>query len=735
MIKFKNTKRALLASGMALILCVSMLVGSTFAWFTDSVSTAGNTIQSGKLQVDLVDENGVSLENKVLTFEDKDQNNLWEPGCTYKTQEFFVKNNGNLALQYQIAINGIEGSAKLLEAIEWTVTVDGVKKDIADLKGTLLEANKQSAAIVLSGHMKEEAGNEYQGLTVEGISVSVFATQYTHESDSKDNQYDKGAVIAATAEEAQEALDNAVPGTTIYLTSGVDYGTLYLRPVAGQANTITDCDYLVYRNEMLRKVENLTIVGAPGATVDALVTVAGYVKDSGSTGYVVDIKNLVIDSVEFNDTHTNAPHSFAAPAFIDLTYTNVNGLTVKNCKLIGNNDKMNFVYFYGSGKPANSTFETAAKNITITSNTVDGIARLCELRQAENVTISNNTIKNTAQHGMLLAVDKGTYSGDVTISGNKADGINERFVRMAGAGDANVVIKNNTITNYLGEDADYIKVTDTNGTPIIENNTLASVGVKDADKLADALANGGNIVLASDVKLENEALAVEAGQEVVIDLNGKTLSTVNTEAKASAAINNKGTLTLKNGTVTYKGVGDPNFGYGTNTIHNTGKLVIDGATIINTTDSGSSVAIDCAAGAELIVNSGVIKSVKNAIRLCPFGSAAISCTINGGEITGARAVQIQLPSNKPADAPKINLTINGGEFNSTSGLAIYSYSAGQSFANVNVSITGGTFNGDVQFGGGSAKTTTENVTITGGTFNGYLGRWLVNDAWKDIAKP
>ena len=63
-------------------------------------------------------------------------------------------------------------------------------------------------------------------------------------------------------------------------------------PVAGAANTITDCDYLVYRNEMLRKVENLTIVGAKGATVEAFKVVAGYIE--GSTGYVVDIKNLVI---------------------------------------------------------------------------------------------------------------------------------------------------------------------------------------------------------------------------------------------------------------------------------------------------------------------------------------------------------------------------------------------------------------------------------------------------------
>ena len=89
-----------------------------------------------------------------------------------------------------------------------------------------------------------------------------------------------------------------------------------------------------------------------------------------------------------------------------------------------------------------------------------------------------------------------------------------------------------------------------------------------------------------------------------------------------------------------------------------------------------------------------------------------------------------------ADAPMANLTINGGTLSTTveNGLAIYSYSYGNSFANTNINITGGVFNGDVQFGGGANKADTENVTITGGKFNNYLGRWT-SDGWVDIAKP
>jgi hypothetical protein len=60
---------------------------------------------------------------------------------------------------------------------------------------------------------------------------------------------------------------------------------------------------------------------------------------------------------------------------------------------------------------------------------------------------------------LLLALDQINYSGTVTISGNTAYGIKDRFLRMAGAGDATVIIKDNTVTAYKGADADFIKVT------------------------------------------------------------------------------------------------------------------------------------------------------------------------------------------------------------------------------------------------------------------------------------
>ena len=53
--KKNTTKRSLLASLLALVMCVTMLVGTTFAWFTDSASTSVNKIEAGRLKVDIVD--------------------------------------------------------------------------------------------------------------------------------------------------------------------------------------------------------------------------------------------------------------------------------------------------------------------------------------------------------------------------------------------------------------------------------------------------------------------------------------------------------------------------------------------------------------------------------------------------------------------------------------------------------------------------------------------------------
>ena len=232
----KTTKRALLSSVVAMLVCFTMLLSTTFAWFTDTAVSGSNVIVSGKLDVALIDANDTSLEGEVIEWAAKDgraqDKILWEPGCTYETEPFYVKNNGNLALKYQVVINGIEGDAKLLEAIGWTVTVGGVETDLSAFEGKLYPTagSDKSEAIILSGHMKEDAGNEYQDLTVNGISISVFATQLDAETDTFGPDYDEDAVygdyFVTDAAALADAFANAENGDVIVLMDDMDIAQL-----------------------------------------------------------------------------------------------------------------------------------------------------------------------------------------------------------------------------------------------------------------------------------------------------------------------------------------------------------------------------------------------------------------------------------------------------------------------------------------------------------------------------
>ena len=233
----RATKRALLTSVTALVMCVVMLAGTTFAWFTDTASTGVNKIQAGNLDVALEMNTGTkenpkweNAEGKTLQFKkatDAPANEqvLWEPGCRYELPALRVVNKGNLALKYMIKITGIKGDAKLNEVIKWTITDSATNADIvtaatdttpAEYK--LLNAN-DAHTLTIMGEMDKNAGNEYQGLSIDGISITVYATQMTAEFDSIDNLYDKDAQYPTDADALQNAL---TVGGNIVLAGNAD---------------------------------------------------------------------------------------------------------------------------------------------------------------------------------------------------------------------------------------------------------------------------------------------------------------------------------------------------------------------------------------------------------------------------------------------------------------------------------------------------------------------------------
>ena len=208
----KQTKRALLTSALAILACVAMLIGSTFAWFTDTASTAVNRIEAGTLKLKLEyatawNEDGTvktwdDAKDKTLSFIQKTENGyvanadiLWEPGATYRLQQLRISNVGNLALKYKVVISGIGGSAKLNEVIDWTIKLGDGTYTLGQEHHLAAKTADTTAfdELTIEGKMQETAGNEYQGKEIKDISVTVYAVQDTVESDSFDNQYDAKA--------------------------------------------------------------------------------------------------------------------------------------------------------------------------------------------------------------------------------------------------------------------------------------------------------------------------------------------------------------------------------------------------------------------------------------------------------------------------------------------------------------------------------------------------------------
>ena len=283
-----------------------------------------------------------------------------------------------------------------------------------------------------------------------------------------------------STEGAQAAIDNAVPGTTIRLQPGVDYGTLVFRQNARSSTVvdITDAGGDAAGNEHYSRYEDITIIGAEGAIVDQIDFKVGWIDGHEGASYV-DIKNLKVQGVTFSGEKTafNLEGSKGGALGID-------GLTIEDCKMTDDGDDR-FVFQQISGykilnDKTNSVYvmTTGVKNLKITGCEVTGAYMVIESRAMEDLTITNNVFSGIKERDMLITSDitnhpDKTYTGTITITGNTADSSEERFIRASlNLCDANVVITGNSITNYKGAEDDYIKVEGVGaGTLTISGNT------------------------------------------------------------------------------------------------------------------------------------------------------------------------------------------------------------------------------------------------------------------------
>ena len=237
----KSTKRALISSALAILMCAAMLIGTTFAWFTDTASTGVNKIVSGNL--DIAVEYRTSSEGDWKTIDNATdlfgaEGTLFEPGHT-RVVELRITNAGNLSLKYKIGMNIVSETAgtnkagnpyklsdylkvattgiqqynptdQIISLMEQLIFQRGdfgmwTARDFANFEleytssGNVHVLQPGAAQILgIKVYMPESVGNEASANTPDdaasiSFGLNVVATQYTTESDSYDNKYDKDA--------------------------------------------------------------------------------------------------------------------------------------------------------------------------------------------------------------------------------------------------------------------------------------------------------------------------------------------------------------------------------------------------------------------------------------------------------------------------------------------------------------------------------------------------------------
>ncbi len=451
----KMTRRALFTSVVAIFVCITMLIGTTFAWFTDTASTAVNKIQAGTLDIELqyqkADGTWEDAEGKTLDFKKpsghENESILWEPGCTYELPAIRILNKGNLALKYKLAITGIKGDAKLNEAIVWT---NGTDELLSEYTGTMIPGQNDNdnvtAPIVIKGHMKEDAGNEYQGKTIDGIGITVVATQYTYENDSNGNTYDEYATYGA--------------GATIIGLNGT-YDSLTAAAKAWRESKGVVTSGSTFGMNSLGTVDSITwVVSGEVATGDG----EGVIGNNGAGqsilggGYFtpsVTVNNIIIKGVNDAKIAKTGDKYLVSAAGKNVVYENIT--FVDTVKIDSN--------------PANLTF----KNCKFEAG-----FRMPHSATNGNVTIENCTFTGNESNGYAIFA-QGDNMASFKINGNTISNC-RRGINVQVGNNAVVTINGNSITNIIGKTADgftygeAIQLTSAK-TFTVTNNTISDVAV------------------------------------------------------------------------------------------------------------------------------------------------------------------------------------------------------------------------------------------------------------------
>ena len=520
----KHTKKALLSSVIALILCCSMLIGTTFAWFTDSVTSGKNHIVAGNLDVEVYDGNGNKIDGETDLFSGINGEDIrWEPGVV-AYENLTVVNAGTLALKYQLAVNftnenTVKGTDyKLSDVLKVAVVKGGVTATDRDAlvesitnwqpmasfveEGSLLpkdgtstialdedENNTVTYGIVIYWQPREDDNNWnlYNGKeTSDGadhlhidLGINLYATQKDHESDSFGKDYDEDLVAGAT-----------------YVWTLAD-----LQKALAQGGTV------VLAGDITASAEKLN-------TEAASIPVALAVTDGN---------DVVLDLNGYNITLEDTGDETTAVIFVhdaDLTITG-NGKITQNgtCDYVlwakgDSTVNIESGYFYAAGEETtllyasgNTAWDPSDAYATIN---VNGGTYVSEIPSDDA-----QDYMNVMNHGVgRIHINGGTYDFDPDwLSTTWPNGIDDAAYITISEGCK--VIKSNDM--YY----------------VVPETTSSVIGsAADLENAANDIQDGGTVELMNDLELKDSVLVSSAKSEGEITINGNGSTIVSSASSA-----------------------------------------------------------------------------------------------------------------------------------------------------------------------------------------------------------
>ena len=600
------TRNALFTSIISLLLCVSMLVGTTFAWFTDSVESGRNVIAAGNLDVELYHsdhkETDAKVDGSTMLFDDVTPN-LWEPGAlAYENLQ--VKNLGTLALKYQLSLTVLDETVvngyKLSDVIMVGTKAGGFTADSREgIIGEVTEWTKLSAfkldnstKPLAAGAAAEKIGivlywqpnsndidNRYNlnngqtGTLQLSIGVNLFATQVEAESDSFGPDYDEdawdNALLVTTAEDLKAAIaagnEEIMLANDIALTEALEIpaGTTLALNLNGK--TLSNANGYVIEN-----------YGAVTITGNGTLTGMGGIRSRGG--------RLTINDGNF----------YSSSRWQDGAYQHT--LKAENSEVVINGGN-----FDATVKGQTNAMFNASENATITINggnfkNVEGDLTqfdpyIFTYEKNGQVVIKNGTFYGGWRFNGETATTH-IYGGNFTVGfdGHSFHANSTHIVTVSGGtfvAAANAKLTDKVKTNEVIA-AGY-KAVESNGKYIVVSENVDGV-VTTAAGLADAIAQGGVVSVMADIDMNNAWTSVVPANGLVIEGNDHVISNLNLPLMAG-----KGgpTVTVKGLTIADSNVGIAanEKGLGTGAFiafaDYSGTLVFEDCHLVNSTVTGN----------------------------------------------------------------------------------------------------------------------------------------------------